>query len=213
MSVSVSRLADERDTGTVDHTDPKSILHRYLRTARAALLWKLDGTSDYDARRPLTTTGTNLLGLVKHLSMVEVGYLCDTFGRPHDVSFAWDGREPDVNEDMFATADESRDHVIERYRRAAELSDQTIDELELDSTGAVPWWPDDVNPVSLEWIIVHVIAETNRHLGHADVLREQVDGHIGFRHDTSNLPDGDVTWWAAYVDRVDAAARAASGES
>ena len=60
------------------------MLHRYLRMASDALLWKLDGVSEYDVRRPCTPTGTNLLGLVKHLAIVELGYFGDTFGRPHD---------------------------------------------------------------------------------------------------------------------------------
>ena len=62
--------------------DPKADLHSYLQTARDTVLWKLDGLSEYDVRRPLTPTGTNLLGLVKHLATVELGYFGDTFGRP-----------------------------------------------------------------------------------------------------------------------------------
>ncbi|NEE26132.1 DUF664 domain-containing protein, partial [Streptomyces sp. SID7982] len=56
---------------------PKDILRLYLQNARDALLWKLDGLSEYDIRRPLTPTGTNLLGLVKHVAGIELGYLGD----------------------------------------------------------------------------------------------------------------------------------------
>jgi Protein of unknown function (DUF664) len=56
-------------------SDPKATLHMYLQRARDALLWKLDGLSEYDIRRPMTPTGTNLLGLVKHLAGIEFGYL------------------------------------------------------------------------------------------------------------------------------------------
>ncbi len=59
--------------------EPKADLQRYLQTAREALLWKLEGLDEYDARRPLTPTGTNLLGLVKHAAGVEVGYFGDCF--------------------------------------------------------------------------------------------------------------------------------------
>ncbi len=193
--------------------DPKSLLHHYLRLARGALLWKLDGLSEYDVRRPLTPTATNLLGLVKHLAVVEFGYFGDTFGRPHGERFPWDDREHEPNEDMFATADESREEIIALYERATAHADATIDALSLDDTGTVPWWPDDVNPVTLQWILVHMIAETNRHVGHADILRERIDGAIGTRDGVSNAPDENATWWAAHVDRVEAAARAVVGGS
>lgn len=192
--------------------DRKDVLHHYLRSAREALLWKLDGLSEYDVRRPLTPTGTNLLGLVKHLAHVELGYLGDTFERPHGEQLVGDGGEPEPNDDMFATAEERRDDIVSLYRRASAHGDATIDELELEATGTVPWWPDDVNPVTLEWIIVHLIAETNRHVGQADILREGLDGSVGLRRDGGNLPDGDEDWWSAHVDRVEAAARSASGE-
>ena len=55
----------------------KEYLHSHLRWIRQALLWKLDGLSDYDIRRPLTPTGTNLLGLVKHLATWEARYFGD----------------------------------------------------------------------------------------------------------------------------------------
>jgi uncharacterized damage-inducible protein DinB len=188
----------------------KDVLHRYLQMARDALLWKLEGLSEYDARRPLTPTGTNLLGIVKHLAVVELGYFGDTFGRPHGERLPWDDREQEPNEDMFAAADETRHEVVTMYRRATAHADATIDALSLDDTGTVPWWPDDVNPVTLHWILVHMIAETNRHVGHADIVREQIDGATGHRPGVANLPDVDATWWAAYAERVEEAARAAS---
>ena len=190
-------------------SDSKDMLRHYLQSARDAVLWKLDGLSEYDIRRPLTPSGTNLLGLVKHLAAVELGYFGDTFGRPHDEHFPWDGREQEPNEDMFATADETRGDVVARYRRANAHADATIEALSLEDTGRVPWWPDDVNPVTLHWILVHVIAETNRHAGHADILRERLDGEIGLREGGSNLPDGDAGWWAGYVERVEREARRA----
>ena len=190
--------------------DAKAILHRYLRTARESLLWKLDEVSEYDVRRPLTPTGTNLLGLVKHLAFVELGYFGDTFGRPHGERFPSDG-EP--NGDMYATAEETRPGILALYRRATAHADATIEALSLDDTGAVPWWPDDVNPVTLQWIVVHVIAETNRHAGHADILREQIDGSAGLRPGGDNLPHVGAEWWPEYVRRVDDAARAASARS
>ncbi|MFK8025353.1 MAG: DinB family protein [Ilumatobacter sp.] len=193
--------------------DPKAMLHRYLRTARASLLWKLDGVSDYDVRRPLTPTGTNLLGIVKHLATVELGYFGDTFERPHGERFPWDDREQKPNEDMFARADETRGEILSLYERAAAHSDTTIDALSLDDEGDVPWWPDDVNPGTLHWIMVHMIAETNRHLGQIDILREGLDGHAGLRPNGSNLPEESQEWWAAYVADLEVAARTSAGLS
>jgi hypothetical protein len=96
--------------------DEKADLRRYLQEAREALLWKLDGLSEYDVRRPLVPTGTNLLGLVKHLASVELGYFGDTFGRPFAGTPPWD--ESDPNSDMFAAAGESREFITGLYRRA-----------------------------------------------------------------------------------------------
>jgi uncharacterized damage-inducible protein DinB len=187
-------------------SDPKADLQRYLQLARDALVWKLDGVSEYDVRRPLVPTGTNLLGLVKHVASVEAGYLGDAFGRPFPEPLSWldEGAEP--NADMWATPDESRADIVALYRRVWSHSDATVDQLELDAEGAVPWWPADRNPVSLHRILVHMIAETNRHAGHADLVRELIDGASGLRADNSNLPDGDAAWWLDYRQRVERAA-------
>src|SRR6202034_3159578 len=131
-------------------TDPKATLHRYLQTGRDAVVWKLDGLSEYDARRPLTPTGTNLLGLVKHLACVEVGYFADTFGRPFAGKLPWD--ESDPNSDMFAAADESRAFITGLYRRVWAHSDATIEALDLDAPGRVPWWPAERNAITLHHV-------------------------------------------------------------
>jgi uncharacterized damage-inducible protein DinB len=186
--------------------DPKATLHRYLRTAREAVLWKLDGLFEYDIRRPLTPTGTNLLGIVKHLASVELGYFGATFGRPSSEPMPWFDEGAEANADMWATADETRDQITGLYQRAWAHSDGTIDALPLDATGTVPWWPAEQNPVTLHRILVHVIAETDRHAGHADIVRELIDGAAGLRQGSDNLPPVDQAWWAAYRDRVEQAA-------
>jgi hypothetical protein len=197
---------------TPDASDPKTDLRGYLQAARDTLLWKLDGLSEYDVRRPLVPTGTNLLGLVKHLTGVESGYFGDTFGRPFDLPLPpFDEDEP--NSDMWATADESRDGVIDLYRRVWAAADATIDALPLDAPGRVPWWPPERAGVTLHRILVHVVAETHRHAGHADVVRELIDGTAGLRQTAGNLPDRDAAWWAAYRDRLERAARTAAGRA
>ena len=189
--------------------DAKATLHRYLQVGREAMLWKLDGLSEYDVRRPLTPTGTNLLGLVKHLASVEYDYFGATFGRPHDEPLPWMADDAEPNADMHATIEESRDDILGLYRRANAHADATIEALDLDAEGHVPWWPDDVNPVTLHRILVHMATETHRHAGHADVVRELIDGEVGYRPAAPNLPDGGADWWAGYVARLEATARAA----
>ena len=190
--------------------DPKATLHRYLRSGRDALLWKLDGLSEYDVRRPMTPTGTNLLGLIKHLAMVEAGYFCDTFGREFPDPPAWfDGIE-EPNIDMWATADESREDIIGLYRRVWAAADATIEELDLDALGRVPWWPEDRSEVTLHQILVHMATETHRHAGHADIVRELIDSTVGLRQDNDNMAPGDQTWWASYRDRLQQAAKDAA---
>ncbi len=191
-------------------SEPKEDLHRYLQAARDAMLWKLDGLSEYDIRRPMTPTGTNLLGLVKHLASVELGYFGDTFGRPSGESLPWfeDGAEP--NADMWATPDESRDDLVSLYRRAWAHADATIDSLSLDAIGHVPWWPEERRDVTLHRILIHMIAETDRHAGHADIVRELIDGMVGLRTDNDNMAPGDATWWESYRSRLERAAREAA---
>ncbi|MFI9815427.1 DinB family protein [Saccharothrix variisporea] len=191
--------------------DQKSTLRRYLQSARDAILWKLDGVSEYDARRPVTPTGTNLLGLVKHLSAVEIGYFGESFDRPFPESFPWLADDAEPNSDLWATADESREDIVGLYRRVWAHSDATIETLDLDALAHVAWWPEGRNRVSLHFVLVHVISETSRHAGHADIVRETIDGAAGLRKDASNLPDDDPAWWESYRAKLERAAREASG--
>ena len=191
-------------------SDAKGELHHYLQVARDALVWKLDGLSEYDIRRPMTPTGTNLLGLVKHVAGVELGLLGDTFGRPSHEPLPWFDPNADVNADMWATVDEHRDQVLGLYARAWEHSDATIAALDLDAIGRVPWWPEGQQEVTLHHALVRMIAETNRHAGHADIARELIDGSVGAGPDNPSMAPGDRAWWRDYHDRLERTARAAS---
>jgi hypothetical protein len=189
-------------------SDSKTEFRRYLQGGRDALLWKLDGLSEYDVRRPMVPTGTNLLGIIKHLTGVELGYFGDTFGRPADDRLSLPDDDP--NADMFATADESREFITSRYRRAWAHADATIDALPLDAIGRVPWWPADQNEVTLRHMLIRVSTDTNRHAGHADIIRELIDGSAGFLERRAFLPSDDEAWWRSYRDRVERAAREAA---
>jgi len=185
--------------------DAKADLHRYLREAREALLGKLDGLPEYDVRRPLVPTGTNLLGLVKHVASVTAGYFGEVFDRPFPETVPGLNQDAAPNADMWASADESRDDIIGLWRRAWAHADATINALPIDASGVVRWWAD--TPVTLHLILVHVLAELNRHAGHADVVRELIDGQVGWRRPGDNVVDGDEAWWAAYRQRLESTAR------
>ncbi|MBB5153559.1 DinB family protein [Saccharopolyspora phatthalungensis] len=191
-------------------SDQKADLHRYLQAAREALLWKLDGLGERDVRRPLTPTGTNLLGLVKHVASVELGYFGETFGRPSSEQLPWLAEDAEPNADMWATADESRDQIVGLYRSVWAHSDATINELALDAVGRVPWWPSDRGEVTLHRVLVHMIAETERHGGHADIVRELIDGAVGLRDGNENMAPGDEAWWEDYRNRLERVAQQAA---
>ena len=188
--------------------DPKAQLHEYLRTGREVMLWKLGGLTEYDMRRPLVPTGTNLLGLLRHVASTETGYFGLVFGRPFSEPLPWmeDG-EP--NGDMWVRAGETTHSVVEFCRRAWVHADATIDALPLDAVGEVPWWPEGARQLSLHQALIHVISDIYRHAGHADILRELIDGAVGADRRWSNLPPGDGAWWTDYRNKVEAAAQQA----
>ncbi len=186
-------------------TDLKAVLAGYLQQQRDALLWKLDGLSERDQRWPRTHTGTNLLGLVKHCAFVELGYFGDCWGRPSPVPYPW-GDDPaamEANLDMYAAEDESAADIIALARLAWQHADATIAEHDLTATATVPWWPAGRNTPTLAHLIVHVIGDLARHAGHADILREQIDGQAGLRSRNDNLPEHEPAWWQTYRARLE----------
>jgi hypothetical protein len=140
---------------------------------------------------------------------VEAGYFGETFGRPFPEPLPWIEDDAERNADMWATADESREQIVGLYRRVWAHSDATIDALDLDSKGQVPWWRPETRDVTLHHILIHMIAETERHAGHADIVRELIDGAAGLQQANDNLPTGDAEWWTNYRERVERAAREA----
>ena len=171
----------------------------------------LEGGRALGVRRPatLTSTGTNLLGLVKHLAIVEAEYFGAVFDRPFVPHLPWWDDDAPEEGDLWAGAAESREEILSTYRAATAHADVTIDALDLDARGRVPWWrrPD----VTLHDVLVHVLAEAARHAGHADILREQLDGRTGMRDGHTNQEPHDAQWWAAHRARVEDAARSVRG--
>ena len=194
--------------GRVDGVDEKETFQLYLRTRRAHLVGKLDGLSEYDIRRPMTPTGTNLLGLVKHVASVELGYM-ECFGRRADRELPWfdEGAAPDA--DMWATADQTRAEIVELHEFAAAHTDKTVAELPLDATGEVPWWPPERRTVTLHQILVHLCVEIAHHCGHADIVREYLDGAVG--RDAKGLTHRDNAGWHELHEQIEQAALQAAG--
>lgn len=191
----------------------KATAQRYLVNAREALLWKLEGLSQYDMRRPLTPTGTNLLGLVKHVACVGAGYFGFVFERPFPEPLPWTDEDAENNADLWVPADESTEMILELHRRAWEHADATIAALDLEARGTVPWWPEERRHPTLQQMLIHVIAEVNRHAGHADILRENIDDSAGLNARNSNLPEHDADWWRGYVARIEEAAQEVQGRA
>lgn len=184
----------------------KEFLHGELQDLREVMVWKLAGVGEYDVRRPLTVTGTNLLGLVKHLTLWESRYFGEVFGRPFPEALPrWDDAGH-RGADMWATEHETREEIVDRYRRVWEHSDATITALAFDAPGHAPWWP---NPdVKLFNILAHMLSETSRHAGHADILREQLDGSVGTVASRAKS-QRDPAYWETQRAEVERAAKAA----
>jgi hypothetical protein len=186
----------------------KQYLHDDLRWVREVMVWKLDGLCEYDIRRPLTPSGTNLLGLLKHLATWEARYFGEVFGRPFPGPLPrWDD-DTAQGADLWATEDETREEIIAFYRRAREHSDATISAFDIDTPGYVPWWP---RPnVKLFNILVHVLTETSRHAGHADIVREQLDGTTGTAAGNSDPQEHDTAYRDERRAKIERAAQAAA---
>ncbi|RCW44657.1 uncharacterized protein DUF664 [Halopolyspora algeriensis] len=150
----------------------KESLHVSLDRHRDVVLWKLEGLDDAQLRRPMTVSATNLLGLVKHLAAVEYGWFCETFGREAE-PLPFD--DADENADLRVTTTETTADIVAFYGRARAAADEVIDELDLDDVGTA--WSGDT--VSMRWVLIHMVEETARHVGHMDILRELIDGATG----------------------------------
>ncbi|PWI20732.1 hypothetical protein DI272_29200 [Streptomyces sp. Act143] len=156
--------------------DEKATLRASLDRHQDAVLWKLEGLDDEELRRPMTPSGTSLLGLVKHLASVEYGWFVETFGAEvgAEVEELW--FDPTTDQDMRADQGETTAQIVEFYGRARTAADRVIAEVPLTGLGRPSWRDHDV---SLRWVLVHMIEETARHAGHMDVVRELIDGATG----------------------------------
>ncbi|MER7250439.1 DinB family protein [Kribbella sp. NPDC000426] len=165
--------------------DEKALLLKHLDEIQQSLLWKVEGLSDAELRRPMTGTGTNLIGIVKHLTGVTYGYLVSAFGREREVLPWEDDEELWHGLDLWATPDESPEELIAAYRRACAAGALAVEELDLETLGT----HHSGSTVTLREMVLTVLLDTTRHAGHADVVRELVDGRVGSRPADPMSPD------------------------
>lgn len=180
---------------------------RYLDSLRSAALWKLEGLEPWQMRWPMTQTGTNLLGILKHLGAMEYAYFGIALGRPGE-PLPFMGPDAEPNADMWVTQDETTESVIQFYRRAVAHSDESLAQAAWGDAAHVPWWP--TPDVTVGRILMHMLVEVARHVGHMDVLRERLDGRAGMSESNPNLPPADEHSWAQHVEQVRDAAIASS---
>jgi uncharacterized damage-inducible protein DinB len=156
--------------------EEKESLRVSLDRHRDAVVWKFDGLDEAAARRPMTPSGTSMLGLLKHLAAVEYNWFAETFGRETE-PLPFDDDDPDA--DLRPGPDDTIASVLAFYARARASSDAVIAEHEVTDTGTS--WHGDT--VTLRWVLIHEIEETARHAGHLDLLRELLDGVTGDHQD------------------------------
>jgi len=152
--------------------DEKTSLRVALDRHRDAILWKVEDLDDEQLRRVMTPSGTTLLGLVKHVAAVEYSWFCDTFGRATE-PLPFDDDDPEA--DLRVEPGETTADILAFYGRARAAADRVIDEVGLEETGTA-WFGD---PVTMRWVLIHMVEETARHAGHIDILRELIDGRAG----------------------------------
>lgn len=180
----------------------KEVLHVHLKLARDALVFKVEGLSEAERRRPKTPTGTNLIGVVKHMTWIESWYLCDAFGQDRpELPWEWD---PDAAlfswSDMYAKPEETSDQLLAAYRAAAQAADRSIERLDLEATGQ---HPGAGIPMSLRSLLLIVLLDTTRHVGQSDIVRELIDGATGSRDAPSPFPGRtDEEYRSTYLARV-----------
>ncbi len=154
------------------------MLQSFLQQNRAIILWKAQGLGDEQARMAPFTSATSMLGLIQHLAIVETSWFHEIFaGRDVDYRFDFDD---DIDAEWHLRGDETLADAVAWYDSAVVTSNEIIDGADLDDLSAQERGGDRF---SLRWIVAHMIEETARHAGHADVLREHIDSTLGY------LPD------------------------
>jgi len=154
----------------------KETLEEFLEYHRDTLLWKLSGLSDLDLRRQMVPSGVSLLGIVKHLGFVEQNWFFGFAGLEYETAVPWTDEDPDA--DFRIEPAETTEDILDFYRATCARSREIVAGASLDDISRRSEVPPEGLP-TLRWILIHMIEETARHNGHADILREQIDGATG----------------------------------
>jgi len=157
-----NRLADERHA-----------LTQQLDYHRATLLRKLEGLDDEALRQQMTASGLSLLGLVKHLTETERGWFLEIFAGAAEGKLQPTDADPDS--DFRVHPEEGAEVLARRYLIVCDQAREVVADAELDRVVTTPWGA----KVNLRAIMLHMVQETARHNGHADIIRESIDGEVG----------------------------------
>ena len=157
--------------------DEKAVLSGFLDHYRSVLLEICEGLSEEQLRTPMVASGTSLLGLVKHLAFVERGWFQESVAN-EEYEYPFDVNDPDA--DFRVEDDETAEDVLKLYRDACARSRLALQAASLDDLVQNSSRSADYN---VRWIVVHMLEETARHVGHADIIREQLDGttEVGYQ--------------------------------
>ena len=166
MPGNVRPVADEREG-----------LLAYLAQQRDAIRYAAHGLTDEQARATPTVSSLSVGGLVKHVAAVERGWLDTVLQRP--------GQERDYEADFRLGPDETLAEVLADYDEVAKATEDAVAGIAdlgqpVPVPKGVPWFPDDVDAWSVRWVLLHLIEEVARHAGHADIVRESIDGATGY---------------------------------
>jgi uncharacterized damage-inducible protein DinB len=151
--------------------DERTMLLAFLNLQRETVIWKISGLDKEKACQTTPTSTMHLLGLVKHLAYVERWWFQKAFAG-HDVTFPWTKEDPDA--DWRAEPEDTVEDIIELYKGEIAAANAIVAEHSFDDT-----FKGREGDVSLRWVVLHMIEETARHAGHADILREAIDGATG----------------------------------
>ena len=151
----------------------------FLDYQRETVLWKAEGLDAAQLRQALPPSSLTLAGLLNHLALVEDSWFRERFsGLPEQDTWAGVDWKADPDFEFRTALELDPDEVRQRYRDAIARSKEVVAAAEgLDQLAAKPW-PDGTR-WNLRWVLIHMIEETARHAGHADLLREAVDGEVG----------------------------------
>jgi uncharacterized damage-inducible protein DinB len=151
----------------------KEVLGGFLDHYRRTLLEICEGLSEDQLRRPMVPSGTSLLGMVKHLAYTERGWFQEAVANER-FDYPFDTDDPGA--DFRIEEGESAEDIFDLYRHACERSRRALEAASLDDMVENPDRSADYN---VRWFVVHMIEETARHAGHADIIRELLDGKTG----------------------------------